>query len=171
MLLTPSNFHRAGGFASWLHLCCCGCPDSVDITFSGLETLLCPTWASLAIDGTYNIPFLDTVSGGLYRRYRARTGGSVSATNTSGCVYDDSAPFGLGVARLDVFLFASDCSVRYVQVVLDRVSGSCPQTSAAAFEVTPFAEGVVVLGDTINNGQSCGGSSISENGTAVVNAP
>jgi len=23
MLLTPSNFHRAGGFASWMHLCCC----------------------------------------------------------------------------------------------------------------------------------------------------
>lgn len=47
MLLTPRTFHRAGGFASWLHLCCCGQTIVVGGAASGGATL----WGLRASDG------------------------------------------------------------------------------------------------------------------------
>lgn len=171
MLLTPRTFHRAGGFASWLHLCCCACPESLDVTFVGVEAALCSAWSSLSVDGTYSVPFVSTSGGGTLRNYSVSTGGTITATNTSGCVYNDSA-----VTSINIVLYASNCSIKTVQVLVTKVSGACSQTSAEIFDSRPpfgsgFSEGTVILGDTINNLGECPGINdevVSEVGTAVV---
>lgn len=168
MQLTPRTFHRAGGFASWLHLGCCCCPrDTVTVTFSNM-TPMCTGCRGLGVGSTSSIanpvnllsgPYTLTLDVGLpSHTYRLDgvnvVSGDVYAAPDNGCAGTPTSQIVTGTlfARL-----SSDCTT----VELVRTSG----------DPTSFVwTGTAGNGDTVSNQLECAVAyaALSENGTATV---